>query len=54
MDFSFGSMVVGVFVPYIFAGIIIGARTKNWKQAVTRVGGMLKATFGVLKTGIDE
>lgn len=49
-----GGIVVGVVLPYIVAGIIIGIRTDDWKQAASRVGGMLKATFGVLKTGIDE
>lgn len=49
-----GGVVVGVFLPYVIAGIVIGVRTNDWKQAAKRVGGMLKATFGVLKTGIDE
>lgn len=51
---AFGGSIIGVFLPYIFAAIFIGVRTKNWREALKRAGGMLKATFGVLKTGIDD
>lgn len=49
-----GGAMIGVVLPYIVAGIVIGVRTKDWNEALVRVGGMLKATVGVLRTGIDD
>ena len=46
MDFSFGSMVVGVLVPYVSAGIAIGIRQKSAKVGAQAAWGMAVMTVG--------
>lgn len=52
MEFSFGSMVLGVFVPYIVAGLAIGVRQKSIKAGGQVAWGMAAMTVGMFSKNL--
>lgn len=49
-----GGAVIGIFLPAIIAGTIVGVREKNWRAALGAMSGMVAGMFGVIKSRIDD